>query len=509
MADDGALLRRYLETASEDAFAELVRRHVDFVYGAALRMTRSSARAEDVTQGVFIDLCRKAKSLCHRPDLSGWLYLSARYGSITLIRKESRRELREHRAMLAEHAGLPGAGDADWSDLAPVLDAVLGRLGARDRDAILLRYFKNASFAEIGSILSLSEDAARMRVGRALGRARTLLSRAGAASSTEAFELALAGQRGLAAPAVWAGALPGVVLAAVRTRATLTVAASLWNFLNASKPALLAAALLAIGGTGAVLGFKIRRAETAIRAADGQLDQLRLQWAEAKRAAVRRPSGAPAAGPALAGSGLDWAGLIRDPAFQAVLLEESRPSLHRWYADFYRERSFSPEQIARFENALLKSRQADLDVGLSAASLGIAMGDPSLEELYARNHAEYAEDLEGLATLPELQSYDQQERGRDTAERLNSVLCETDAPLSQGQFDALARLIADHVIAQTATGDTPTATDWAAVLAAAPAVLSPSQVAMLRSLGSAIEFDRNKLDVDIEAARRAIAQGRG
>ncbi|HVW22376.1 MAG TPA: sigma-70 family RNA polymerase sigma factor [Opitutaceae bacterium] len=508
-------MHRYLETGSEEAFSELVRRHVDFVYGAALRMTRSPARAEDVTQGVFIDLSRKARSLCSRRDLSGWLYVSAHYTAINLIRRECRRELREHRASLAEHDSAPEPVGTEWSEVAPVLDAVLGQLGSKDREAILLRYFKNASFAEIGAILNLSENAARMRVGRALARARTILSRAGIASTAEAFELALTGQRGIAAPAAWAGALPGAVLAAAKARAAVTAAAGLWTLVNAGKSALLAAALIAIGGAGLVLDLKIRRAEADLRAADGELGRLRREWADARQApdphrpAARARSAGSDANPddqASAGSGPDWAALIRDPAFQQNLLERSRGSLHRRYAAFYRERGFSPEQVSRFEKAVLKSQEADLDVSLSAASLGIARDDPGLGEMYARDREELAGDLQGLATLPQLQSYDQQEQGRDMAERLNSVLRETDSPLSQGQFDSIAQLIAAHTSAP-ATANAPASTDWAAVLAAAQPVLSPAQVSLLKSVGSAMDFAREKLDVELEAARLAIVRG--
>src|SRR5271169_5586876 len=51
MNDDAALLRSYADEGSEAAFAELVRRHVDLVYGAALRRTGGDPhRAADVAQ---------------------------------------------------------------------------------------------------------------------------------------------------------------------------------------------------------------------------------------------------------------------------------------------------------------------------------------------------------------------------------------------------------------------------------------------------------------------------
>jgi len=43
MTSDGELLRRYAESDSEDAFAELVRRHLDLVYSAALRQVNGDA----------------------------------------------------------------------------------------------------------------------------------------------------------------------------------------------------------------------------------------------------------------------------------------------------------------------------------------------------------------------------------------------------------------------------------------------------------------------------------
>ena len=65
---DQQLLRDYTGRRSEAAFAELVRRHVDFVYSAALRMVRDAHLAEDVTQSVFVALAQNDRRLSRGPS---------------------------------------------------------------------------------------------------------------------------------------------------------------------------------------------------------------------------------------------------------------------------------------------------------------------------------------------------------------------------------------------------------------------------------------------------------
>ena len=66
-SDDIQLLRRYANERSEEAFAELVRQRIGLVYSTALRQVNMDAHlAQEVTQGVFIDLARKAPSLIRR-----------------------------------------------------------------------------------------------------------------------------------------------------------------------------------------------------------------------------------------------------------------------------------------------------------------------------------------------------------------------------------------------------------------------------------------------------------
>ena len=168
---DPQLLRDYTERRSEAAFAEIVRRHVDLVYSAALRMVCDAHLAKDVTQGVFIALAQNARQLADRAVLAGWLHRTAQNLAANTVRSDVRRRAREQEAA-AMNELLSTESDANWENIAPHLDAGLGELGEADRDALLLRYFERKSAREMAEILGTSEDAAQKRVSRAVERLR-------------------------------------------------------------------------------------------------------------------------------------------------------------------------------------------------------------------------------------------------------------------------------------------------------------------------------------------------
>src|SRR5947209_3716999 len=69
------LLLHYIQTGSDEDFAEIVTCYLDLVYSAALRTVENDAHlAEDVTQTVFLDLARLAKTLPANTMLGGWLH---------------------------------------------------------------------------------------------------------------------------------------------------------------------------------------------------------------------------------------------------------------------------------------------------------------------------------------------------------------------------------------------------------------------------------------------------
>jgi len=110
--DDAELLQRFAAERSEAAFAEIVQRHVDLVYSAALRQMRGDHhRAQEVTQMVFVSLARKAAALVRHPALPAWLYRSTCLSALDLQRKEARRAIHEREAALeAVLTGATGTG---------------------------------------------------------------------------------------------------------------------------------------------------------------------------------------------------------------------------------------------------------------------------------------------------------------------------------------------------------------------------------------------------------------
>jgi RNA polymerase sigma factor (sigma-70 family) len=214
MTTDNELLREYAQSGSEPAFKELVQRHVNMVYATALRETGATPHlAEDLAQSVFLELARKAKSLEQHPALAGWLYSCVRLTAANARRAEHRRQRRqqEYQAMAELHSS--ESPESSWQQIRPVLDDALHELGETDRAALVLRFFENLSLREVGTYLGINENAARMRVDRALDKLQELLSRRGITSTSSALAAALVAGAVVSAPAGLAATITTTAMA--------------------------------------------------------------------------------------------------------------------------------------------------------------------------------------------------------------------------------------------------------------------------------------------------------
>ncbi len=268
MVDDRQLLSGYIEDASEAAFRELVARHVNLVYSVALREVGGDEHlAKDVAQIVFVDLARKARSLGRDVVLAGWLHRATRYAARQTLRAQRRRQAREEQAIAMNDT--PSDSDAHWEQIGPELDQALDCLNRSDRDALVLRYFSQHSFADIGAALGSSEDTARKRVTRALAKLRLLLERRGVTTSVATLSALLTAHAVQAAPVGLTATLASTSLAASASAGGITLTALKLMTMTKLKTGLASVVVIAAVSTPLVLQYqsaaRLREENNALR----------------------------------------------------------------------------------------------------------------------------------------------------------------------------------------------------------------------------------------------------
>jgi RNA polymerase sigma factor (sigma-70 family) len=288
MMSDLDLLEQYAQENRQEAFATLLDRHLKLVYSAALRQVRSPELAEEVAQSVFADLARNAGKLEPQTILTAWLYQVTRCTAIDVVRRESRRQLREQIAFDMTHMN---SNSSEWTDIEPLLDEAMESLDPPDRTAILLRYFEDKSLREVGRTLGTSEDAAQKRVSRALDELREFFSKHGRAVGVGGLAAVISANAVQSAP----GGLKGAILTSAAfsgagapivgiTGITKTLA------MTTLQKALIGATFAAALGTvlyeaqrASALQDQMQTLQRQLAPADGQNDAWRKQLEEVNR----------------------------------------------------------------------------------------------------------------------------------------------------------------------------------------------------------------------------------
>jgi len=151
-------------------FEALYRAARDDVFAYVATLLRDRAAAEDVTAAAFERAYRRQRTFkAGRGTPRAWLFGIARNAALDELRRRKRVETAE----MPPPAHEPTPDEA--AQLAAERDAVrraLGKLGARDRELIALKYHADLSNAEIAEVVGVSVSNAGTLLNRAMNKLR-------------------------------------------------------------------------------------------------------------------------------------------------------------------------------------------------------------------------------------------------------------------------------------------------------------------------------------------------
>lgn len=172
-SDDVVLIQRILN-GDQNAFACLVRKYQQQIHTLAWRKTGDFQIAEDIVQETFLQVYQKLDTLEDPTQFTRWLHQIANRRCIAWLRKNrvqteplEETDLSEieteaySRYVATEHAKTTAAAQRD------LVEKLLAKLKARDREVITLHYFEEMSSPEIGKSLGVSENTIKSRLHRA------------------------------------------------------------------------------------------------------------------------------------------------------------------------------------------------------------------------------------------------------------------------------------------------------------------------------------------------------
>lgn len=490
--DDQRLLQTYAIEGSEDAFTALVQRYLPLVYSAAVRQLGGDEHgAEDVAQMTFALLNRNARKLVTHPALSGWLYTTTFHLAKSAARKERRRRRREHEAVTMEADVRSDSSSVPWDSIRPVLDAAMLQLSAEDRIAVLFRYFEGKSYQEIGARLGLAENAARMRVDRALARLQRKLAKFGITST--------AGAIGVALTADAIGAVPATLASSITAGATVAAAnAGIFLLMSSTLVKVISGLALAGAVAGIVLQSRTishQQAEILKLQSDKiasedrlhrEITDLQRRLNAATAAANHMAAGGRQRGPKI----VHVSDILRDhPEYLGLMRKETRREVMRLFGPAIAKLNLPPDKLARLKDLLTERRLANQDFINAGVQEGLQPGTP--EFVQARKQAvqditAQISSLIGADGLAQLQ-YNRgvSDMAQIVTDNFQPDFIDAGVPLTPDQLDQVSAVLhyqtGNHVFAPQGISNVPDPTTWLspqnnATLAKLAPMLTPAQL---------------------------------
>jgi RNA polymerase sigma factor (sigma-70 family) len=229
---DAVLFDKWRNSKDADAFAELLSRHANMVYGACLRVVKNANTAEEVAQDCFMELMKGPGGV---RSVGGWLHTVATRRALDRMKAEGRRSERE----AAYAATADTTVEATWDDTREFVDEAIASLPEELRVPIVLRFLEARPQKDIAEELALSRSAVQRRIDKGVDLVRESLAERGVMCTAAALTTLFESLPAEAAP-------PGLLAELGKHALAMRPAQGVLTGLVTTKHALVGAALLMI-----------------------------------------------------------------------------------------------------------------------------------------------------------------------------------------------------------------------------------------------------------------------
>ena len=147
-----------------EAFGELIRRHQDFVYGAALRVVRNPVLAQDVAQDAFVRAYKALPDFRGQAAVRSWLYRIATNLALNAVQRR-----KEYPADALPETPTASGPERDTvrGQMAADLRAAIEELPDDLRVPLVMREYGGMSYQEIANDIDIPLNTVRTRILRA------------------------------------------------------------------------------------------------------------------------------------------------------------------------------------------------------------------------------------------------------------------------------------------------------------------------------------------------------
>ena len=180
VGETDTLLAARLAAGDDHVFTEVFDRFAPAVYGAALRVLRQGAAAQDVVQDVFVELwSRPGRYDPAAGTLRTFLMVQARHRAVDLVRSELRRIARQerHYRLIPRQRPPSACDEVTAAEAASAVRAAVRLLPHGQRRVVELAYFGGLTCREVAVAAGIPEGTAKSRLRLALAKLETLLDR--------------------------------------------------------------------------------------------------------------------------------------------------------------------------------------------------------------------------------------------------------------------------------------------------------------------------------------------